>query len=54
MAKSMNLSKLEFAGDAAVKFTYLSGLCLLPDHVDFQSVFAKNIKQVSNVASEIR
>jgi len=54
MAKSMNLSKLEFAGVAAVKFTYLSGLCLHPDHVDFQSVFAKNNKQVSNVASEIR
>jgi len=53
MAKSMNLSKLEFAGVAAVKDAYFSGLCVLPDHVDFQSVFAKNNKQVSNMAREI-
>jgi hypothetical protein len=49
----MNLSKLEFAGVAAVKDAYFSGLCVLPDHVDFQSVFAKNNKQVSNMAREI-
>ena len=50
----MNLSKLEFAGDAAVKYAYFSSVCVLQGYVGFQSVFAKNNKRVSNVASEIR
>jgi len=54
MAKSMNLSKLEFAGVAAVKYAYFRGPCALPGYVEFQSVFAKNNNRVSNVASEIR